>query len=508
VFRTDDPHIRSELLLMIVQYLEDSGYFASALNLRDEVRLRVAQGTARGKQLVKIRDAMTSGDWSRIENLTASACLDKHLLYSIFRHRFYDLLAQDDPMTALNFLATRLREYRIYEDVPGDFDRLCLTLVEVVSPSQSPPLPDVGASAAKIIEVIDHELQFCGTPLIEEDPAPHRLLSLLDQAISFQCGDFPPDGSVVSLISDYCPSVIPVAPAIELCDGHKDSVKAIAFVPGSNTLLSGSSDQRICVWNTAKREKVGFLKGHAGRIWSIAAGDNCAVTGSSDGTVRLWEISSQTQLALFSGHIGDVYSVDIEAGGRRIVSGGYDQSIIVWDAPTQVPEASLKGHREAVTSVLFDRSGQFVVSGGSDLTLQVWDIRTCLATMQLLPVLGEVTSVAASDSFGHILAATKDNTNRIWDLRFPSKFVVLKGHQNSSKHFVRARFGPDGRTVLSGSDDGKIYIWEALTGKLIDRIQAHGRGVMDIVWCPHNHMFASCGDDTTVMLWPPSECPI
>jgi hypothetical protein len=103
VFRTDDPHIRSELLLMIVQYLEDSGYFASALNLRDEVRLRVAQGTARGKQLVKIRDAITSGDWSRIEHLTTTACTNQHLLYSIFRHRFYELLAQGDPMTALNF---------------------------------------------------------------------------------------------------------------------------------------------------------------------------------------------------------------------------------------------------------------------------------------------------------------------------------------------------------------------------------------------------------------------
>jgi WD40 repeat protein len=498
--RPDDPRIHNELLSAIVQYLEDSGYFASALNLRDEVRHRISQTSNRGKQLLKLRSAITSGDWSQIEHLTTSLTSNSALLYCIFRQRFYELLAQGDPATALQFLSTRLREYRVHEDVPGDFDRLCLMLVDAASPSQSFQLPDVSHSTSKIIEAIDRELQLCDSPLIEIAPTEHRLLALLDHAVGFQFGLYPPPGGVSTLITDFHPAVIPSRNSVRLEDCPH--VKSLAFVPGSNNLLAGSKDA-IDVWSAASCERIGTLTGHCGRVWSISATEAQAATAGGDGTVRLWSLMDFSQIGVFCGHNSAVYSVNIERGGRRIVSGGYDQSIIIWDGPTQSAEASLKGHSEAVTSVIFDPSGQIVVSGGNDLTVQLWDIRSSLVTTQLAPILGEVSSLAADSTFTRILAATKDNTNRIWDLRRPDGVVLLKGHRNTAKHFVRARFGPDDKSVIGGSDNGKIFAWDAASGEVIDRIAAHPTGVFDIVWSPHGHCFASCGDDTSIMLWTP-----
>ena len=499
----DDPHIRAQLLSMIVQYLEDSGLYASALNLRDEVRYKVSRDVARSKQLVRLRSAVVSGDWTQMEHFTAKLCTNPSLLYRVLRHRFFELLAQGDTTTALQFLATRLREHRVHEDVPGDFDRLCLTIVEAASPSQSAQLPDVQESRAQILAVIDRELKACTTPLIEQAPPPKRLLEVLGQAVEFQFGRFPPQEPVETLISDYHPSVVPAHESVALPQVHRGKVRSLAFVPGTNTLLSGSCDKTVVVWDTASRQKLGKLKGHRGRVWTIAAGKENAVTGSSDGTVRLWSIGEKSELAVFRGHEGDVYSVDVESGMRHIVSGGYDQSVIVWDTPTQAAETTLKGHSGSVTAVLVDPSGKTIVSGGNDLTLQLWDARSCLATGQLAPILREVTSLSADSTFTRIVAATQDNTNRIWDLRMTDKVVVLKGHQNSSKHFVKARFGPGDKTIIGGSDDGKIYIWDAITGQQIDRMRAHPMGVFDIVWSSHSHSFASCGEDTNVLLWGP-----
>ncbi|KAK8899617.1 hypothetical protein M9Y10_001933 [Tritrichomonas musculus] len=502
----NDPRIKSEILSMIVQYLEDSHYYASALNLRDEIRLQCAQDMQRGKQLTALRGSITSGDWSSIENLTGDLLANPKLLYTILRHRFYELLFQGDTTTALQFLSTRLHEYRAHEDVPGDFDRLCLLVVEAASPSQIHPMPDLEQSRTQIIKDIDKVLSKSDMPLVEEKPPPQRLVQLIKQAVTFQFGTFPPENQISSLITDFEPSVIPTKKPIQLNPSavHNGAVKSIAFVPGSNILLSGSDDKTVCVWSAATKKCIGRLSGHNGRIWSIASSEKCAVTSSSDSTVKLWSFNDQRELATFKGHKGDVYCVDIEDGDSHLLSGGYDQSIVVWDTPTQIAATILKGHSGAVTAVQFDNSGKLVVSGGTDLTVQLWDVRSYLATIQLSPVLSEVTSLSSDKQFTHILAATKDNTNRIWDLRRTDSVMLLKGHSNASKHFVRARYGPDDKTVISGSDDGRIYCWDAITGKVIDKLKAHPMGVFDVVWSSHAHMFASCGNDNKVLLWEPT----
>ena len=499
----EDPVIRGEILSMITQYLEDSGYYASALSLRAEVRLCCVQNAQRGKQLRRLRGSITSGDWTTIENLTMDVCPNPKLLYTILRHRFYELLLQGDTTTALQFLSTRLREYRAHEDIPGDFDRLCLLVVEAASPSQIPQLPDIETSLKSIVAAVDNELSKCDTPLIERQLPPHRLIDLIKQAVTFQYGTFPLDNPISTLISDYEPPVIPTGKPIQLPTVHTSAVKSIQFVPGSNLLLSGSNDKSICMWNVANKKLIGKLNGHSGRVWSIAATEKFAVTGSSDSTVKLWNLGEQKEQATFKGHTGDVYCVDIDNSGRHIISGGYDQSIIVWDMPTQVSETILKGHGDAVTAVHFDNTGKLVVSGGNDLTVQLWDVRSYLATIQLSPVLSEVTSLSSDKSFTHILAATKDSTNRFWDLRKTDSVVLLKGHTNASKHFVRARYGPDDKTVIGGSDDGRIFCWDIESGKVIDKMRAHPMGTFDIAWSSHSHLFASCGNDNNVLLWEP-----
>jgi WD40 repeat protein len=130
-------------------------------------------------------------------------------------------------------------------------------------------------------------------------------------------------------------------------------------------------------------------------------------------------------------------------------------------------------------------------------------VRGGLVSAQLGPVLGEVTSLAADAQFVRVLAATKDNTNRIWDLRMPEAVLLLRGHRNAGRHFVRARFGPDERTVIGGSDDGKLYCWDAASAAVIDKVAAHGGGVYDVVWSSHGHCFASCGNEPGIILWSP-----
>jgi WD40 repeat protein len=141
------------------------------------------------------------------------------------------------------------------------------------------------------------------------------------------------------------------------------------------------------------------------------------------------------------------------------------------------------------------------VTGGKDRKLCIWDLRSDLCLRSLTPIFGEISSVCADQSFTRILAGIKNSTNRLWDLRMAGNSLLMKGHQNFSRSFVRTRFGPDEKTVIGGSDDGMVYVWDVSSGVLVEKLEGHCGGVLDVVHSPHGHCFASCGGNEVVKIW-------
>lgn len=57
----------------------------------------------------------------------------------------------------------------------------------------------------------------------------------------------------------------------------------------------------------------------------------------------------------------------------------------------------------------------------------------------------QVTSVDVNSAGTSMLSSSKDNSNRLWDLRLGKPLRRFKGHQNTSKNFIRSAFGPNER---------------------------------------------------------------
>mmetsp|Transcript_60076 Transcript_60076/g.190842 ORF Transcript_60076/g.190842 Transcript_60076/m.190842 type:complete len:143 (-) Transcript_60076:20-448(-) len=124
--------------------------------------------------------------------------------------------------------------------------------------------------------------------------------------------------------------------------------------------------------------------------------------------------------------------------------------------------------------------------------------------------LGEVTSVAMNANGSWLLSGSKDNSNRLWDVRMGRPIQRFKGHQNTSKNFVRASFGPNEKLVVGGSEDGVVHMWDARTGELLQRLGAggsvksgtrHGGIVYRAVWHDRRSLLATCSHDNTVKTW-------
>lgn len=57
--------------------------------------------------------------------------------------------------------------------------------------------------------------------------------------------------------------------------------------------------------------------------------------------------------------------------------------------------------------------------------------------------------------------------------------------------------------VVSGSDDGWIFIWDRHSGQLVNMLHADDRNVSTVAVHPFMPMLASSGSEPVVKLWSP-----
>jgi WD40 repeat protein len=114
--------------------------------------------------------------------------------------------------------------------------------------------------------------------------------------------------------------------------GHSASVLSVAFSPDGKTIVSGSADQTIRLWDLAGNPIGQPFQGHSASVWSVAFSPDgkTIVSGSADQTIRLWDLAGNPIGQPFQGHSASVLSVAFSPDGKTIVSGSADQTIRLW----------------------------------------------------------------------------------------------------------------------------------------------------------------------------------
>ncbi|GBG35235.1 WD repeat-containing protein 5, partial [Hondaea fermentalgiana] len=112
-----------------------------------------------------------------------------------------------------------------------------------------------------------------------------------------------------------------------------------------DTIVSGSEDNTLRIWNATSGEEQHVLKGHSGYVFSVAIQGDTIVSGSNDNTVRIWNATSGEGQHVLKGHSGRVTSVAIQ--GDLIVSQSNNETRY-WNARTG--EALNAGEAEASTT--------------------------------------------------------------------------------------------------------------------------------------------------------------
>lgn len=76
--------------------------------------------------------------------------------------------------------------------------------------------------------------------------------------------------------------------------------------------------------------------------------------------------------------------------------------------------------------------------------------------------------------------------------------MTLAGHRGG---VAACAYSPDGRHILSGSEDGTLRIWDASTAAELMTIESSSKGITCCVYSPDGRHFAAGSSDLTVRVW-------
>ncbi|KAK0444268.1 cell division control protein 4 [Desarmillaria tabescens] len=273
-------------------------------------------------------------------------------------------------------------------------------------------------------------------------------------------------------------------------------------------------------------------------VWALAATEDTLVSGSTDRTVRIWDLATGRCTHVFGGHSSTVrcltivkpewVDVEQESGSVSkekwpdrsvIVTGSRDHSLRVWTLPKpgedeyhcygsedadpdtedEVCDAEknpyhrlhLEGHDEAIRALA--AWGRTVVSGSYDYSVRVWDIVTGQCKFVLTGHTGKVYSVVMDPARNQAYSSSMDGMVRVWNLHTGQCQRTLVGHTS-----LVGLLGISPSYLVSGAADATLRVWDPDTGELKRTFSAHAGA---ITCFQHDEFKVFSGSDSALKLW-------
>jgi WD40 repeat protein len=162
----------------------------------------------------------------------------------------------------------------------------------------------------------------------------------------------------------------------------------------------------------------------------------------------------------FMGHTDVVRSIAYSTDSTHIVSCSKDHTVRVWDALNGTCKFTFEGNTYWNTVSFSPNNTQIAVGSTLDGTIHLWTLGTVEPyILQHEGEGGSVPSLAFSQD-ARLLVAGSFGEIRVWDLSSPQDSKKVVGDHLKSKWITSVVFFPDGKQIMSTSQDGTIRVWD------------------------------------------------
>jgi WD40 repeat protein len=204
-----------------------------------------------------------------------------------------------------------------------------------------------------------------------------------------------------------------------------------------------------------------------------------------------WVVASPE--AVLEGHTNSVECLAFVPGRDEIVSGGDDQAIFLWNLKNPGPPFPLAKDEKAAPCLAVDPRGALLATcTDNNDQLKLWDLP---ARKEIAKLAGH--RVAFSPTTPLLATALQDDSIALYDTVTRELVTKLAGHRS----WVRAlAFSPDGRTLASGDELGKLIFWDVASRRPQTTID-NPSPILSVVFVLAGRAVAAGSDDGVIRLW-------
>lgn len=275
-----------------------------------------------------------------------------------------------------------------------------------------------------------------------------------------------------------------------------------------------------------KQKLIREYDGHTAAILDLSwSKNNFLLSSSMDKTVRLYHVSRLECLCAFK-HNDFVTSIQFHPRDDRFfLAGSLDSKLRLWSIPDK-SVAYWAQVSDMITAVAFTPDGKTAIAGTLSGVCILYSTEGLRAHSQI-----HVRSTRGRNTKGSkitgidtisiprdngppdvkLLITSNDSRIRMYNLKDRTLELKFRGNENTCSQ-IRAYFSDDGKFVICGSEDRKVYIWP--TGPLekpdtdrrpVEVFEAHSQIVTTALLAPMNtkKLLAQSGDPIYDICNPP-----
>jgi WD40 repeat protein len=318
---------------------------------------------------------------------------------------------------------------------------------------------------------------------------------------------FAPDSKqVITTSGDYTARLWNIAADHSLAT-LDDKFNHVAYSPDGRLLVTLNQivPTTAQLWDVATGRKLkGFAINESARNVSFSPDGGRLAVACEDGTAQVWDISEGKLLLTLdaSEDKRPIVTATFTPDGARILTRSLSSTVNLWDAQSgknvaKLPSAYFSGTR------IFSPDGKRMVVQISDKKAFLYDTHT---GAQLEPLEGDLPRELGFgggqvdfSKDGRSIIIVQIKTAQVWDAQTRKlRFTLQDFHAGD---VTAATFSPDGKLLLTASEDNTAKLWDAWTGKLLATLQRHKGGVTNAEFSPDGQLIATSGRDGTVRLW-------
>ncbi|KAI1301917.1 Periodic tryptophan protein 2 -like protein [Halotydeus destructor] len=257
--------------------------------------------------------------------------------------------------------------------------------------------------------------------------------------------------------------------------GTANLVECLSYSPDGSTLVTGSTDGKIKLWNTFTGFCYAtFSEEHKGPVTCIEflpnKGGKVILSGSLDGTVRAFDLNRYRNFRTLTGP-GEskpaqftCLSVD-SVGGDFVAAGSHNLfEVFLWSLQTGRLLECLTGHEGPVSAVKFSPTSETLVSCSWDGTIRIWDLFGTKCTRDVIEVNNDIISLAFKPDGSQFAVSTLNGRIIFFDPNSGSQIddgidgqhdLEMSQSENElsrtkNKHFMTLCYSMDGEYIIGG----------------------------------------------------------